>query len=72
LEGIRQIIVAEIDRVQTSCGFGVPLMRLEGQRETLTAWARKKGEAGLADYRQRKNSQSIDGLPTMPAEKPRT
>jgi|HubBroStandDraft_1064217.scaffolds.fasta_scaffold435180_1 hypothetical protein len=63
LDGIRQIVMADIQRVQTSCGFGVPLMRVEGHRDTLLAWARKKGPEGLADYRVRKNSQSIDGLP---------
>lgn len=61
--GIRQIIVAEIDRVQTSCGFGVPRMALQSQRDQLTAWAEKKGEDALAEYRQTKNARSIDGLP---------
>jgi hypothetical protein len=64
LRGVRQIILADIDRVQTSCGFGVPLMQLQSQRTLLTDWAQKKGPEGLALYRQRKNSQSIDGLPT--------
>lgn len=64
LPGTRQIIVADIDRVQTSCGFGVPLFDYQGQRETLMQWAEKKGEQGLKDYQQQKNLKSIDGLPT--------
>jgi len=68
--GIRQVIVCEVERVQTSCGFGVPLMELAGQRETLTRWAEAKGEDGLVDYRAEKNRISLDGLPTALAEKP--
>ncbi len=62
--GSRQIIVADIDRVQTSCGYGVPLYEHQGERENLVKWASKKGEQGLRDYRQQKNLVSIDGLPT--------
>jgi hypothetical protein len=64
LPGARQIIVAEINRVQTSCGFGVPLFDYRADRDKLVQWAAKKGEAGLQDYRQQKNRVSIDGLPT--------
>jgi hypothetical protein len=63
LPGVRQIIVATITRVQTSCGFGVPQMQLIAHRDLLPKWAEKKGDA-LAEYRHRKNSTSIDGLPT--------
>jgi hypothetical protein len=66
--GARQIIVVDIERVQTSCGFGVPLMQLQSQRSLLIDWAQKKGPEGLAQYQQRKNSRSIDGLPTSIAE----
>lgn len=64
LAGARQIIVLDVDSVQTSCGFGVPRYRFEGQRDDLVQWAEKKGEAGLAAYRSEKNRISIDGLPT--------
>lgn len=64
IAGARQIIVADIDRVQTSCGLGVPLMEFEGQRSALVDWAEKKGEEGLAAYWQQKNLVSLDGLPT--------
>ena len=62
--GARQIIVAEIDLVQTSCGFGVPLYDYVGQRDTLSRWAGVKGESGLETYRSEKNAHSIDGLVT--------
>jgi hypothetical protein len=64
IPGARQIVVLEIESLQTSCGFGVPRYRFEGQRDDLVAWAEKKGEAGLATYRIEKNRTSIDGLPT--------
>jgi hypothetical protein len=64
LPGTRQIIVADIERVQTSCGFGVPLYEYQGQRQILVDWASKKGEEGVREYQQKKNLISIDGLPT--------
>ena len=69
ISGTRQIIVADIDRVQTSCGMGVPLYDPVGQRESLVKWADKKGKEGLQEYQQQKNAVSIDGLPTALAGK---
>jgi len=63
LPGIRQFIVADIDRVQTSCGFAVPLLELVGQRDTLPKWAQSKGPAFMEEYRAKNNCSSIDGLP---------
>lgn len=60
--GTRQIIVADIDKVQTSCGFAVPLYDYQGDRDTLVRWAEVKGD--LHDYWQENNTCSIDGLPT--------
>ena len=62
--GARQIIVAAIDRVQTSCGFAVPHYEYVGQRDTLLKWANVKGADGLADYQREKNARSIDGMVT--------
>ena len=60
----RQIFVADIELVQTSCGFGVPLYDYTGERTILAEWAAKKGEAGLHDYILEKNVESLDGLKT--------
>lgn len=60
--GVRQIVHMNVARVQTSCGAGVPLLDYRGQREELLAWARNKGEEGMAEYRRQKNAVSIDGL----------
>jgi len=69
--GVRQVVVARVTRVQTSCGFAVPRMELVGQRDTLLRWAEAKGGA-LPAYRAEKNAHSIDGLPAPLAEEPAT
>lgn len=62
LPGTRQIFVVAIDAVQTSCGWGVPHMQFERERETLSKYHAKHGdEARFAKYAVR--TQSIDGLP---------
>ena len=63
LSPARQIIRVRVERVQTSCGYGVPLMAFTGQRDDLLLWAEKKGEEGLLEYRAKNNRRSIDGLP---------
>ena len=63
LAGVRQIFHQQVDRIQTSCGFGVPLMELDSQRDLLTKWAMNRGEDGIQEYQLEKNATSIDGLP---------
>src|SRR5690606_10995184 len=60
----RQIIVVDVSRVQTSCGYIVPFYAYEGERDTHERWADALGESGLDDYRRRKNVESIDCLTT--------
>jgi hypothetical protein len=62
-ESMRAIIVIELTRIADSCGYGVPLLKYEGERPHIAAWACKKGPDGLKAYRQEKNRRSIDGLP---------
>ncbi len=64
LPATRQIIVADIFKMKSSCGFGVPLYDYTGQRDHTFEWAKKKGEDGLKDYKKEKNMISMDGLPT--------
>jgi len=64
LPGERQLIIAEIESVQTSCGFGVPFYDYRGERSTLVDHAVQLGPERLAAYREEKNVRSIDGLPT--------
>ena len=60
----RQVVVVEVDSVNSSCGFAVPLMDFVGQRTMLTEWAERKGPEGLEKYRRERNAVSFDGLPT--------
>ncbi len=60
----RQIIVADIYKVQNSCGFSVPLYDYAGERDHADKWALKKGPDGLEEYKKEKNRISLDGLPT--------
>ncbi len=62
--GARQIFVVNVDLVQTSCGAAVPFFDYVGERDELSRWAEKKGEAGLAAYWKDRNRESIDGKPT--------
>ena len=62
--GARQIIVMQVDLVNTSCGFGVPLYNYLGEREEMDNWTLKKGESGIAEWWQKRNSVSLDGRPT--------
>ena len=68
LPGIRSVVRVELDRVSTSCGYAVPLMRFEGERHHLVDWARRKGPEGIAAYQQERNAASIDGLPGLRAQ----
>ena len=63
--GIRAIIRIHVQRVSESCGFAVPLMDFRADRTTLDDSSKRKGEAGLYEYRQKKNRTSIDGLPGL-------
>ena len=62
--GARQIYDMTVDLVQTSCGFAVPLMTFDSDRELLDNWAERKGAEGVSEYWQEKNLSSIDGAPT--------
>lgn len=62
--GARQIVALDVDLVQTSCGFGVPMFDYVGERPALRRWAKARGEGGVEAYRREKNAASLDGLPT--------
>ncbi len=62
--GARQVIFLDVDLVQSSCGYGVPLFAHIGERSALQSWTETRGEDGLRVYRAERNATSIDGLPT--------
>jgi Pyridoxamine 5'-phosphate oxidase len=61
--GTRQIFVIDVESVQTSCGWGIPFMEFDRERDTL-----KKAHANLpeADWLKKAagRNTSIDGIPT--------
>jgi hypothetical protein len=69
--GTRAAIVVDVTRISDSCGFGVPVMELVGERDLLASFATTRGPEGLTDYRAEKNAASIDGLPGLAAVAPR-
>ncbi|GGA79940.1 pyridoxamine 5'-phosphate oxidase [Edaphobacter acidisoli] len=62
--GARQMVMLDVEMVQTSCGYNVPFFDYTGERETLRRWAENKGQDGLKQYWREKNTASIDGFPT--------
>ena len=64
LPATRQIIIADIFNVKSSCGFGVPFYTYTGERDHAIKWAENKGKDGLEEYKKKKNMVSIDGLQT--------
>lgn len=68
LPGTRQIFDIAVESVQTSCGWGVPVMALERERVTLVKYhAQSDPEKWAAKMATR--TRSIDGLPTRPTDR---
>lgn len=68
LPGTRQIFVIDIDSVQTSCGWGVPMMELSHERDTLQKYHRQADPALWVEKFQER-TRSIDGLPTRATDR---
>jgi len=62
----RAVITVDVTRISDSCGWGVPVMELTGERDLLRLQAEKKGPEGMSEYRVEKNTRSIDDLPGLP------
>ena len=63
----RAVITVEVTRISDSCGWGVPIMEMTGERDLLRLQAEKKGTEGMSEYRIEKNTRSIDDLPGLTA-----
>jgi hypothetical protein len=63
--GARSVIDVDVHRVSDSCGYAVPLMAYEGDRDLLLRWSARRDDEALAEYRRAKNAASIDGLPAF-------
>src|SRR5918992_5307644 len=64
---VRSVIAIEVARVSDSCGYVVPRMAYEGERDQLYRYAdnriRKLGADAVRNYVSAENAESIDGLP---------
>lgn len=59
---VRSVIVVDVTRASDSCGYAVPRMTYEEDRDILDLSNAKKGPKRMAAYRAEKNAASIDGL----------
>ncbi|HEU4656196.1 MAG TPA: pyridoxamine 5'-phosphate oxidase family protein [Capillimicrobium sp.] len=68
-EARRAVIVVDVARISTSCGYGVPLMEPAGEREHFDLSKRKRlrtlGSDGLLAFQAERNAVSLDGLPAV-------
>ncbi|KAF9902072.1 hypothetical protein BX616_002048 [Lobosporangium transversale] len=63
--GKRAIIMVDVRKVGTTCGYAVPFYDYRGERPTLmNHWAKKDREA-MKKYWLTRNTYSLDGLPGM-------
>ncbi len=65
LPGTRQIFIIDVESVQTSCGWGVPFMSFDRERETLRKYHVANETPERLDVLAGR-TKSIDGLPTRP------
>jgi hypothetical protein len=68
-EARRAIVRVDVTRIADSCGYGVPLMSLEGPRPHSVLSAQKRLRSGgpdaIARYKAERNAVSLDGLPAI-------
>src|SRR4051794_6570857 len=72
LHGLRAIIVVTAELVRDSCGYGVPFMSYDEDRDLHGKRFSREDDASLSAYFAKKDhiAQSIDGLPGLPLPLP--
>lgn len=68
LAGTRQIFDIAVDCVQTSCGWGVPIMALDRERATLVKYHAQADPAAW-EAKVAGRTSSIDGFPVRPTDR---
>jgi hypothetical protein len=70
--GLRAIIVVTAELIRDSCGFAVPYMAYESDRELHAKRFAREDDASLSAYFEKKEhgARSIDGLPGLPLPLP--
>ena len=63
---MRSVVAVDVTRVGDSCGYQVPVMRYERERDQLLRYAdnrlRKEGPDAVSRYSTVNNAASLDGL----------
>ncbi|MFT5287443.1 MAG: hypothetical protein ACI8TQ_003629 [Planctomycetota bacterium] len=62
---VRGIIELNLNLVQESCGWGVPLYDFKGQRDTLVKHNASRTQEFHTERRYDSNAKSLDGLPGL-------
>lgn len=74
VHGLRAVIVVRAELIRDTCGYGVPLMTYEQDRDLHARRFAREDDASLSRYFEGKEhvAQSIDGLPGLPLPLPPT
>lgn len=66
--GLRAVIVVRAELIRDSCGFAVPYMSYDGDRELHAKRFAREDDASLSEYFTKKEhiATSMDGLPGLP------
>ncbi|MEU2663421.1 pyridoxamine 5'-phosphate oxidase family protein [Micromonospora sp. NPDC007220] len=74
LHGLRAIIVVRAELIRDTCGYAVPFMSYDADRDLHGRRFAREDDASLSDYFAGKDhvARSIDGLPGLPLPLPPT
>ena len=70
--GLRAVVVVHAERIRDTCGFAVPLMTYDGERDLHARRFSREDDESLSRYFEGKEhvAVSIDGLPGLPLPLP--
>lgn len=70
--GLRVVVLVHVERISDSCGYAVPLMSFESERDLHYRHFGRKTDEEFAAYCAKKehNVRSVDGLPALPLPLP--
>lgn len=70
--GLRAVVVVHAELIQDTCGYAVPFMAYEDERDLHERRFAREDDASLNDYFTRKEyiATSLDGLPGLPLPLP--
>lgn len=71
--GLRAVVVVHAERIRDTCGFAVPLMTYDGERDLHARRFSREDDESLSRYFESKEhvAVSLDGLPGLPLPLPR-